>query len=125
MTHSEPEARLFRILSHPARLDLLACLRAGEACVCHLEAALGLRQAYISQQLAVLRQAGLVQDRREGLNIYYRVAAPQLFAVLEAAREATGHNQRAHRPRAATVPDCPCPKCSPAGTVLAAPEIIP
>jgi DNA-binding transcriptional ArsR family regulator len=60
VARSEPEARLFRILSNPARLDLLACLRDGEACVCHLEAALGLRQAYISQQLAVLRQAGLV-----------------------------------------------------------------
>lgn len=109
MAYSEPEAKLFRILSHPARLDLLACLREGEACVCHLEAALGLRQAYISQQLAILRQAGLVQDRREGLNIYYRLAEPRLLPVLDAARQVTGPSRR---PQAVAVPDCPCPKCS-------------
>ena len=116
MTNSTPEARLFRILSNPARLDVLACLRDGEACVCHLEAALGLRQAYISQQLAVLRQAGLVQDRREGLNIYYRLAEPRLLPVLEAARQATGQTGPARRPRAVAVADCPCPKCNAAAT---------
>ena len=112
MAYSEPEAKLFRILSHPARLNLLACLREGEACVCHLEAALGLRQAYISQQLAILRQAGLVQDRREGLNIYYRLAEPRLLRVLDAARQVTGPSRRAQQPRTVAVPDCPCPKCN-------------
>jgi DNA-binding transcriptional ArsR family regulator len=121
VARSEPEARLFRILSNPARLDLLACLRDGEACVCHLEAALGLRQAYISQQLAVLRQAGLVQDRREGLNIYYRLAEPRILPVLEAARQATGQTGPARRPRTVAVPDCPCPKCNAATTAAAAP----
>jgi DNA-binding transcriptional ArsR family regulator len=116
MAHSEPQARLFRILSHPARLDLLACLRDGEACVCHLEAILGLRQAYISQQLAVLRQAGLVQDRREGLNIFYHLAEPRLLPVLDAARQATGQCGPARRPQSAPLAACPCPKCSAAAS---------
>jgi len=56
----EDSAALFKLLSHPSRLAILQVLRDGEECVCHMEAALGLRQAYISQQLMVLRQAGLV-----------------------------------------------------------------
>ncbi|MEP7357530.1 MAG: metalloregulator ArsR/SmtB family transcription factor [Anaerolineales bacterium] len=121
MAHSELEARLFRILSNPARLDLLACLRDGEACVCHLEAALGLRQAYISQQLAVLRQAGLVQDRREGLNIYYHLAEPRLAPVLDAARQATGQSGPARRLQSVPLAACPCPKCNSAATAAASP----
>jgi DNA-binding transcriptional ArsR family regulator len=108
----EPEAKLFRILGNPARLDLLDCLSAGEACVCHLEALLGMRQAYLSQHLAVLRQAGLVQGRRQGLNIYYRLAEPRLLLVLEAAHALTRHSRLTRRPPATSVPDCPCPKCS-------------
>ena len=79
----EAMAQLFRVLSHPARLAILSALREGEHCVCHLEAHLGLRQAYISQQLMVLREAGVVQDRREGWNIFYRVVRPEVFGLLD------------------------------------------
>jgi DNA-binding transcriptional ArsR family regulator len=50
---------------HPARLAILNTLRGGAACVCHLEAHLVYRQAYLSQQLAALRAASLVRDRCE------------------------------------------------------------
>ncbi len=90
-------AKLFRILMHPARLEILAVLRDGEHCVCHLEAALGYRQAYISQQVSVLREAGLIQERRDGLNRYYRVIQPQVFAVLDAAQPLSGnHKSKRH-----------------------------
>ena len=69
----EAQAQLLKVLTHPARLAILNILRDGEHCVCHMEAYLGYRQAYISQQLAVLREAGLIQDRRDGWNIFYRV----------------------------------------------------
>src|SRR5690349_29500 len=54
---TQRQARLFHALMHPARLTILNTLRDGEACVCHLEARLGYRQAYLSQQLAALRAA--------------------------------------------------------------------
>src|SRR5512147_3293520 len=79
----EESAKLFKVLMHPARLEILDILRDGEHCVCHIEAALGQRQAYISQQLSVLREAGLVQDRRDGWNVHYRVTKPQVFALLD------------------------------------------
>ena len=89
------QARLFRVLMHPTRLAILDSLRGGEQCVCHLEAVLGQRQAYISQQLMVLREAGLIQDRREGLRVYYRVTEPGVFRVLEAGRAFTGETRPA------------------------------
>jgi len=66
----EEEARYYKVLMHPLRLAILDLLRNGEQCVCHMEAVFGLRQAYISQQLMVLRSAGVVEVRREGLNIF-------------------------------------------------------
>jgi ArsR family transcriptional regulator len=108
----QQQAQLFRTLMHPARLAILDLLRGEEECVCHLEARLGYRQAYISQQLAVLRAAGLVHDRREGWNIFYRVARPEVFTLLDQARALLGLP-----PRPVPADDrslaCPCPKCDP------------
>ena len=110
----ENAAALFKLLSHPSRLAILQILREGEECVCHMEAALGLRQAYISQQLMVLRQAGLVADRREGWNVYYRVTKPEVYALLDAALAAVAPDgARFDLPRVQPQPAvCPCPKCN-------------
>jgi len=107
MSGFDNSAGLFKTLMHPARLEILETLRDGEHCVCHIEAALGHRQAYISQQLSVLREAGLVQDRRDGWNIYYRVTQPRVFDVLDAAQAVTG-TKRSRRKATA----CPCPQCN-------------
>lgn len=64
-------ADVFKLLASPARLRILLTIGEGETCVCHLVAALGWRQAYISQQLMLMREAGLLQARREGRFIYY------------------------------------------------------
>ncbi len=77
------EAELLNALSHPARLEILELLRDGESCVCHIQAMLDHRQAYISQQLNILRQAGLITSRKEGLRVYYKVSDPDLFRLLE------------------------------------------
>jgi DNA-binding transcriptional ArsR family regulator len=104
---------LFKILTHPTRLAILEMLRDGEECVCHMTAMLGLRQAYVSQQLMVLREAGLVMDRRDGWNIYYRVTRPEVYGVLDAARTMVA----GPRPTGPTLilgsraASCPCPKC--------------
>jgi DNA-binding transcriptional ArsR family regulator len=67
MTSYDDLAARFKALAHPVRLQILDMLRRGEACVCHMETALDKRQAYISQQLMVLRDAGLVDARKDGL----------------------------------------------------------
>jgi len=86
----ERQAQIFKALTHPARLAILEILHDGEHCVCHMEAHLGYRQAYISQQLAVLREAGLIQDRRDGWNIFYRVARPEVYQLMDVVAEMTG-----------------------------------
>ena len=83
-------ARLFRSLSQPERVLILLTIGPGEACVCHLEALLGLRQAYISQHLMALRQAGILSARRDGRYIFYRLADPQLLLFLHQAASLAG-----------------------------------
>lgn len=110
----EKQARLFKALMHPARLAILDVLRYGEHCVCHLEAALGYRQAYISQQLMLLRDAGFIEDRRDGWNIFYRVIHPGIYTVIDIAHQLINKNpdiqisRRFEKP----LPNCSCPKCN-------------
>ena len=73
---------LLKALANPDRLMLLCQLAQGEQSVGALEAALDIRQPTLSQQLAVLRQEGLVATRRDGKQIYYSVASPEALAVL-------------------------------------------
>jgi len=95
--------RLFGLLSHEARLGILDELRRDEACVCHLQAVLGRPQAYISQQLRVLRDAGVIEGNQDGLNVYYRIIEPQVEILL-----GTTLGKAVER----SVPDnCPCPRC--------------
>lgn len=69
-----PVSKLFKALGDETRLRIIALLSHGELCVCHIEAALNLNQPNASRQLGVLRAAGVVEPRREGNWIYYRLA---------------------------------------------------
>jgi ArsR family transcriptional regulator len=90
------------------RLQILDILRRGEECVCHMEAVLHKRQAYISQQLMTLRDAGLVDTRKDGLNVFYYLAAPESTRpLLDAALGPLDADTGRHRPDG-----CPCPHCA-------------
>lgn len=103
-------ARLLKAAAHPVRLAILELLQeSGEECVCHMEAALGYRQAYLSQHLMALRETGLVEDRREGRNIFYRISQPDIAVLLRRMRESFGSAEPGVRAKSAS---CPCPKCS-------------
>ncbi|HEX6304159.1 MAG TPA: metalloregulator ArsR/SmtB family transcription factor [Anaerolineales bacterium] len=105
--------RLFRTLGQPARLRILLAIGEGEACVCHLEAALGQRQAYISQNLMALRKEGLVVPRRDGRNIYYRLKDKALLDLIGHAAELVGipEDEVKIAPAEAVVKACSCPHC--------------
>jgi ArsR family transcriptional regulator len=106
----QQQVQLLKALTHSARLAILDILREGEHCVCHMEAVLGFRQAYLSQQLAVLREIGIIQDRRDGWNIFYRVIMPEVFQLLDLARKMVGDPSGVHP--APSLKDCHCPKCA-------------
>ena len=110
----ETIATLLRAISQPVRLEILLAIGTGEACVCHLEAAIGQRQAYISQQLMALRETGVVKSRREGRNIYYQIKNPQVLDLIQTAGEISGQE---HGELRITGPEnllgyCTCPKCT-------------
>jgi len=107
----ETQSDILKSLSHPTRLAILDILHDGEQCVCHIEAKLNLRQAYISQQLMILKEAGLVEGRREGLNLYYRVLKPEIFILLKILNSVTGITPKLPEDKHANI-NCPCPKCS-------------
>jgi DNA-binding transcriptional ArsR family regulator len=73
MSKYQRESRVFQALAHPVRLQILEALAHQPLCVCDLVMLTGRRQAYISQHLILLREAGLVGYKRDGRNIIYQV----------------------------------------------------
>jgi DNA-binding transcriptional ArsR family regulator len=104
----EREANLLKMLAHPTRLALLEELSQDEECVCHLSYSLDRPQPYVSKQLAELREAGLVVDRRDGNRVFYRVTDPRIATLLESARELARRPATQGRRNLA---GCPCPRC--------------
>lgn len=85
---SNAAADLMRSLSHPRRLLALCALGSEEKSVSQLRAELGVEQVPMSQQLMRLRADGLVESRREGTTVYYRIARPEVLTVVEALHAA-------------------------------------
>jgi ArsR family transcriptional regulator, arsenate/arsenite/antimonite-responsive transcriptional repressor len=82
-----PFSRLFKALGDDTRLRIVALLSHGELCVCHIQEALGITQSNASRHLSVLRAAGIVEDRREGTWVYYRLTPPKDPDCARALRE--------------------------------------
>jgi DNA-binding transcriptional ArsR family regulator len=103
----------FRFLSHPTRLRIIQEIGTGEACVCHLETQLSLRQAYLSQHLMALRDAGILETQRDGRFIYYRLTNPEILNIIQAAMKITGSENMLTSDREQPKKACCCPKCNP------------
>ncbi len=101
-------SRLLKAIQPAARLCILLAIGQGEACVCHLEALLGYRQAYISQHLMALRNAGILETRREGRYVYYRLSDERLLGLI---REAGRIAETPDTELEALLPDTPLPHC--------------
>lgn len=106
---------VFRLLGQPNRLRILLAIGNGDVCVCHLEAGLGLRQAYISQQLMLLRDAGLVNAQRAGKHIFYTLADASLLSMVQQVAGKVGlpDEELTGFVLAETYASCVCPKCHP------------
>jgi ArsR family transcriptional regulator len=83
---SEVKAELFKALGHPARVRVLEVLAEGERSVSELQPLVGIELSHLSQQLAVLRRAGLVTTRREGTSVVYALGDPLLAELLAVAK---------------------------------------
>ncbi|HXH34349.1 MAG TPA: metalloregulator ArsR/SmtB family transcription factor [Plantibacter sp.] len=86
--------RTFKALADQTRLRIVGLLRSGEVCVCDIHGSLGLPQPAVSRHLAYLRKSGLVDGRKDGLWVHYRLASlpdPVMQALLDAATHAISH----------------------------------
>jgi len=113
------QAELLKAMAHPTRLRILEIISEEESCVCHITAILGKRQPYVSQHLMILRGAGLVKDRKDGVIVYYRLADECIAEVLALARDllpATGVEVAFPPVPKSPISGCPCPKCENRGS---------
>ena len=112
---SEQIAAPLTAIASPQRIAILLAIGTGEACVCHLEAALGWRQAYISQHLMALRKADILTDRREGRYIFYRLTNASFLDLITASATLSGLSVESVSALINTQvnPSCECPQCAP------------
>lgn len=83
----ELHAEVCKVFSHPKRLQIINALREDELTVTQVVEHLRIPKANVSQHLAMLRQKGVVATRREGLNIYYRIANPKIIQAFDLMRQ--------------------------------------
>lgn len=81
------QAEVLKTLGHPTRVRIVELLREGERCVCEIMAELGLEQSNVSQHLAILKRAGLVASRKDGLRVLYWLTDPRVVEVIDLVRD--------------------------------------
>jgi DNA-binding transcriptional ArsR family regulator len=87
----EEKARIIKAMAHPSRLQMIDALSEGERCVCELQALVGSDMSTVSKHLSVLKAAGLVEIRKEGVQVYYRLRVPcilRFFDCIDAVQRA-------------------------------------
>lgn len=78
-------ADILKALAHPVRVLIVSCLTNGDRCVCDLNKLANIAQSNISRHLAVLKKAGIVTDKREGMKVFYHLQTPCILRAFECA----------------------------------------
>lgn len=78
------KAKIFNALSDPIRLEIVEFLRGGEKCVCEIVPHVGLIQPLVSRHLKILKECGLVKDRKDGNRRLYSITEPRIFEIVDA-----------------------------------------
>lgn len=112
---TEQIAAPIEAIASSQRIAILLAIGQGEVCVCHLETALGWRQAYISQHLMALRKADILEVRREGRYVFYRLKNKSYLDLITASAEVCGLSKETvfELIMTQTYPSCECPHCVP------------
>ena len=78
----EGQAAIFKALGQPTRLQILDLLKDGERCVCEIFPAINQEQANVSKHLSILKQTGILESRKDGLRIIYRIKNQEVLELL-------------------------------------------
>lgn len=81
------QARVLKALGHPSRLLIVDELSRGERCVCELAELVGAEMPTVSRHLALLRQAGIVDDEKRGVQVFYRLKTPCVMNFFQCVAE--------------------------------------
>ncbi len=115
--------RVLKAMAHPSRLLMLETLaRDGERCVCDLQRLVGSDLSTVSKHLSLMRAAGLVIDRRQGLQVFYRLTVPcvmNFFDCVDAVLNSGGDARSLGRRGRTTAPRCAAPGASVRRSALA------
>jgi ArsR family transcriptional regulator len=94
----EMRARILKAMAHPSRLMMIDAMNeGGEICVCDLVDLVGSDQSTVSKHLGVLKQAGLVEDRKEGQRSFYRLVRPCVMNFFQCVEQVMEENLRAQQ----------------------------
>lgn len=83
----EARARVIKALAHPARLLIVDELKDGPRCVCEVQKVVGSDMSTVSKHLSVLKNAGIVEDEKRGVQVYYRLRCPCVTDFFECAQK--------------------------------------
>jgi DNA-binding transcriptional ArsR family regulator len=92
----EERAKIIKALAHPSRLIMVDALVEGEKCVCELRELVGLDISTVSKHLALMKEAGIVEDRKAGLQVFYRLRCPcivSFFGCVEAVMKSNAEQK--------------------------------
>jgi len=87
LTRYQARAKIVKAMAHPSRLFIIDKLAEGECCVCELTVMIGADKSTVSKHLSVLKEAGIVEDDKRGLQVYYSLRVPcvtNFFTCIEA-----------------------------------------
>lgn len=88
----EAQAKIIKAMAHPSRLLIVDVLAKGERCVCEFQGMIGADMSTVSKHLSVLKNAGIIGDRRSGTNIYYYLRVPCVMNFLGCVEEVMQSN---------------------------------
>ena len=93
-------AKIIKAIAHPSRLFIVDQLSGGEKCVCELTEMIGADISTVSKHLALLRQAGIVKDRKEGLQVFYSLKTPCIMRFFDCVESVQKEREVISRPSA-------------------------
>jgi len=79
----QQKAIIVKAMAHPSRLMMIDALAEGEKCVCELQRLVGADMSTVSKHLSVMKNAGIVTDRKEGLQVFYRLRVPCILRFFD------------------------------------------
>lgn len=87
MTVFEKQAEIAKSIAHPVRVAVLAYLRPGEQCVCDIATAVKTERTNLSKHLSVMTAAGVLDSRKDGLKVMYRIKTPCVLKFLDCLKD--------------------------------------